>query len=504
MPFLLLLILTVACLPGKWPEAPAWLGPGGCLLFTWAGTALLVGLAGVMARFLCRRLIRDPGERPAVLRRYGSLRYYHLLGLLTFYLTALYSLGWTDTVRRHLFDRSEFPGVELLILAPFLLGLVLSWALFYDVEQTVRGNTRSGDGRSFPSRWSFVGVQTRFNLILVCPPLLLMIVQQLIVGVFPDLGRDWIFPALSVGLLVALFLGIPWILRLWLGLKPLPEGPLRDRLLAAARRLNFRCRDILLWNTRHGVANAMVTGLLPSLRYVVVTDRLLTDLTPDEIEAVFGHEVGHVKHHHLLFYFVFLLLSMVAVAGVWEAGAELLSQGGVQEALQSWLPGVTDWVDADEVVAVLPLLTALGAYIFLVFGFLSRRCERQADIYGCRAVSCGRAGCFGHGGGAVPAPLARGLCPTGIRIFVEALEKVARVNGISRDRPGWLSSWQHSTIALRVEFLQRMSTEPGLEAHFQRRVGLVKWGLFLGLGATFATVTLVLGVEGVWKLLRTL
>ena len=102
-------------------------------------------------------------------------------------------------------------------------------------------------------------------------------------------------------------------------------------------------------------------------------------------------------------------------------------------------------------------------------------CERQADIYGCRIVSCA--------------------------VFITALEKVAWLNGISRDKPGWLSSWQHSTIALRVEFLEQMSADPGLEPRFQRRVGLVKWGLVLGLGVGLATCMLVLGPAGVWAIL---
>src|SRR5262249_27972015 len=127
-------------------------------------------------------------------------------------------------------------------------------------------------------------------------------------------------------------------------------------------------------------------------------------------------------------------------------------------------------------LAVLPVVGSLGAYVFLVFGFLSRRCERQADIYGCRAVSCQTPGCAGH----APEALAeggRGLCAAGIFTFTQALEKVALLNGISRDRPGFLQSWQHSTIARRVSFLHTLVTDPRAERRFQRRVFLVKCGL---------------------------
>src|SRR5262249_18993727 len=127
------------------------------------------------------------------------------------------------------------------------------------------------------------------------------------------------------------------------------------------------------------------------------------------------------------------------------------------------------------------------------FGFLSRRCERQADIYGCRAVSCGRSDCTGHD----EAVAGRGsgvLCPTGIQSFISALEKVAYLNGISRERPGWLQSWQHSTIARRVDFLERVIYDPKVEPQFQRRVTMVKWGLLLGL----VTILVALGTTTGW------
>jgi STE24 endopeptidase len=127
-------------------------------------------------------------------------------------------------------------------------------------------------------------------------------------------------------------------------------------------------------------------------------------------------------------------------------------------------------------------------YIVFVFGFISRRCERQADIYGCRAVSCGQPYCQEHEASTDLGAGGHNLCPTGIRTFIRALEKVADLNGISRDRPGFLQSWQHSTIARRVAFLQTMIADPAIEPAFQRRIAVVKWGLFAVLGVLLAVV----------------
>src|SRR5262249_11841214 len=160
---------------------------------------------------------------------------------------------------------------------------------------------------------------------------LLTLVQQTVVWFFPALNDDLLTPLFAAALLVALFVCIPWLLRLLLGLKPLPPGGLRDRLLATARRLKFRCSDILACDTPPTTANAMVTGPLPWLRYVVLTDRLITEMTPEEVEAVFGHEVGHIKHHHLLFYFGFLLASLVVVAGAFNGLTRLLNQDAVRQ-----------------------------------------------------------------------------------------------------------------------------------------------------------------------------
>src|SRR5262249_13913583 len=102
-------------------------------------------------------------------------------------------------------------------------------------------------------------------------------------------------------------------------------------------------------------------------------------------------------------------------------------------------------------------LSILAAYTLLVFGFLSRRCERQADLYGASTVSTDA--------------------------FINALEKVAAINGIPRDRAGnWLLSWQHPTIAQRVEFLQAMRDNPARVPSFHLSIFLLRWCFFLALG----------------------
>jgi Zn-dependent protease with chaperone function len=502
MPFLLLLFLPLACLPENW-DPPLWPHSANqpaavSAALTWLIVALVLAFARGIVTITAVSPATDFARREYLLRRYSRLRTYHIFILIGAHTVALYLLGWGWTVQE-LCGRGhqELPGAEVLLLAPFLTGLVLSWVIFYDAERSLHDAAGTDDPEPFWSRGAYVAFHVRQNLALVFAPLMLLILMKGLGRVVPK-GQeaDTFTTVAAIALAVAVFVGFPWVLRLVLGLQPLPPGELRDRLECAARRVHFRCGDILVWDTRGGMANAMVAGIVPWVRYVILTDRLMSELTPDEVEAVFGHEIGHVKHHHMLYYVGFVLGSLLLVFVVFELLANLLASYHVP------LVKLEDNLTPQQ---ALVLVTMLGAYLFTVFGFLSRRCERQADVYGCRAVSCGRPDCGGHEVPAEPAPRRRtrttwrslladarrsvrplegtSLCPTGIRTFIEALEKVARLNGISRDKPGWLSSWQHSTIARRVDFLQDVLRNPALERRFQWRVTFVKLGLLLGMGA---------------------
>lgn len=485
MPFLMLLLLTPACLQDSWPRPGFWIDtPLRATVLTWVGVAGMVGLAAMISWWVRHRMRFTPELRDDLLQRYAAWRIYYTIGLYALFGISLYLVGWGWAVQHLLAPRSSLPpGSEVLILAPLLCNLLLSWLFFYDAETALHGVRRT----SRWSRWEYLLYQIRHNLALVFIPVFLLMLTKSVMFLFEGTDKSLrLAPTLGVVILaLAVLTTMPWILRLVLGLKPLPAGPLRDRLMAASWRLRFRCSDILLWETRGTVANALVAGIVPIPRYVVLTDRLISELSIEEVEAVFGHEVGHVKHRHMLYYFGFLIASMAVVY--------VLAVVFLQPYLDAW-----PTFRSREDLAVLLLVAALGTYIFVVFGFLSRRCERQADLFGCKAVSCHDPACEGHDSATLSACEGERLCPTGIRTFISALEKVAVLNGISRDRPGWLQSWQHSTIARRVEFLQRVLEDPSLERRFQFRVGLVKWGILLSLG----TLIVFLGIRYGWMFVR--
>jgi STE24 endopeptidase len=495
MVFLILIYLVLVALPLPWGEPLLGGGLVTSLTATGTLTALPIVAAVVAAHRTRRQLLAAPYNRDEILHGYARTRTRYVLCLMAAHGLALTVFGWGWSVRQlcGADQMSALPfGAELLIMAPFLVALVLSWAAFYPVERTAVEVSAAGFDHAAPygGRWSYVVFLTRQHLAFILVPLGLFVTQQGIARRFPQWFEGAGFQVVIFGLAALALVLAPWFLRVMFRTERLPAGLMRERLEAAARRLRLRYSDILLWNTYGGVANAMVAGPLPWVRYVFLSDRLLDTMPPDEVEAVFGHEAGHVRHGHFLYYLLFILMSLLALGSLWEIGLNLTFKNVPETELQAsgWKP----WLAVPQVALV-------GAYVFVAFGFLSRRCERQADLFGCRTVSCTDPLCAGHTAETALAPHGHGLCPTGIRTFIRALDRVAAVNGISRGKPGWLQSWLHSTIAHRVTFLEQVIADRSLAVRFQRRVALVKWGLIAGLAAVLVGVV----VSGFWDSLWT-
>ena len=398
------------------------------------------------------------------------------LGLAVFVAT-LTLLDWTRVVDLGLGLRRVPLIEEIAVLAPYLLGQGLAWAGLYRAERAIRPDyTDRGKARDLLRR----GRQTA-GLIL---PVAIMVV----------LGRDFLRDgsdedpttsfAIMCGLAVLVFMLAPAFVRMAFPLRPLPPGDLRDRLERLSRRLGFRCTDILVWDTDKTVINAGVTGAIPQFRYVLLTDALIESLDAAEIEAVFGHEVGHVAHRHLPYFALFFLGS----AGLLTLATSALDRFvDVDRFLDRMLPSGA----AGGVIKAAIVLVVLGAYFFVAFGAISRRLERQADLYGTRAVSCGSPECPPHFDPNLPEspelPI-RAVCAKGVRIFADALSDVAQMNGVSIDK----GSWRHGTIARRITFLESLAAQPGAEQRFDRSTAWLMWTLMIGLSVGCAAAAVVL------------
>ncbi len=435
---------------------------------------LLVGLlAFAIGRGVAWGVDRRGSTSPGARRRYGWLvRLVDGLILLSF-AVAIHEGRWPAAVRAAFGGGDPILVDDALVLAPFLLSLVAAWWGLYPGERALRpGRTRGGLRR-------YLILSARQSLGLVLPVALAFdLGQDLLQRAWPGADRE---PLVQVALIAGMGTGIlllaPALVRLTFPSQSLPAGPLRDRLERLARRCRFRCTDILVWDTGGTLVNAGVTGALPWFRYVLMTDAMVDLLDEREVEAVFGHEIGHVAHRHLPFFGLFFLGSLAVLALVADAVATHLGAGS------KLLAGLTDPTAVQLAQGGVALLGVL-AYFLVVFGFLSRRFERQADVFGCRAVSCGRPGCPPHAdrGARADAPArdrhrdadtSDELCPVGIRIFANALSNVADLNGMAPKA----RSWRHGSIRRRIAFLEGLEGRPEAERRFQSRIVALRHGL---------------------------
>lgn len=247
---------------------------------------------------------------------------------------------------------------------------------------------------------------------------------------------------LILGVLFCVLLTVPFVMRLALRAKPLPDGPLRRRLEAYAKRIGLGYRDIVVWPTRGDVLNAAVIGAFPRFRYVLITDALISTLGEDEVEAVFAHEAGHAKRGHILMFFgftaVFMLLGFVpAIANV--VGAAL-----------SPLP------------PLLRFVVMVVVWSGVVFGWVSRRFEQEADVFGIETL-----------------PLSTPDADPAQHPFARAMQRIGDEVGAIEEVTGW----RHFSIADRVKFVRLYLTDASVRRQYRRSIFWLRTTLLCVIGA---------------------
>lgn len=459
---LILAVLAALTISDSGPRGPV-SAAAARLAVVGVAVALVAVFALAASKLIARRLRADFGRHELLLRRFRRLRNLHR-GLWLATTAGIFGgLQWGRLVRFNWSLDRTFLVDEVLILAPVLLPLVLSWAAFYDVDRAVCVGVagRLPPRGHFSSRGRYVAFQTRLHLgMLLLPVLGLLAVRDAFEALQPGLLQDGYQLAVFLPTMAALCLFFPLLLRHVWQTRPLPAGPLRSRLEEAARRWGFGARDILVWDTGGMVVNAAVAGFMRPLRYVFLSDALLQRLEDEEIEMVFGHDVGHVRHRHL----PLRVLTVVAPLSLWLLLQDVFPTATGQ--LQAWVETDTPGLGVPLAVAG---LGALAVYLLLVFGSFSRLLEHQADLFGCTAKGS-------------QARRSR------VETFTSALEKLAAGSGAGPRHGGW----QHASIARRIELLNLLSHDTKRELHFRRRIRLLS-GLLVGVVVSPVLYRLLLG-----------
>jgi len=184
----------------------------------------------------------------------------------------------------------------------------------------------------------------------------------------------WLWGAISTTVLLLILMAlVPIVLMpLFYKFEPIPEGELKDRLFALADRIGTHVQGIYIWHLgeKTSKSNAAVTGW-GRTRRIIISDTLIESSTPQEIEVVMAHELGH---HVKKDVWKMMVVQTVLV---------FISFFVIDLALDTWidsleLRGVSD-------IAGLPLVITVSVVVSLIAlpiaNWLSRKVETAADNY---------------------------------------------------------------------------------------------------------------------------
>lgn len=221
--------------------------------------------------------------------------------------------------------------------------------------------------------------------------------------------------ALFMGLFIVLAQLAPIVLfPIFYKFEPLENEDLRRRLVVLSERAGTRVRGVYRWklSEKSKKANAALTGL-GATRRIILADTLLDNYSPDEIEAVLAHELGHHVHRHILK--SIFVQAAITLFGFWAANWALH-----YAVDQHMFEELSDFANLPllalvSVVLSFLLMPALNAY--------SRFNERQADRYAFESIAS-------------------------VEPFISSMNKLAEQNLAERTPSKWVEWFFHSHPAI--------------------------------------------------------
>jgi len=303
------------------------------------------------------------------------------LGLLATAIDAALLIGWTllgglDALN-HLLLGLLGPGLvqQVALVGAFaliggLLGIPMSWYSSFRLEE------RFGFNKMSLGLWLADGLKGTLLGALIGLPLV-----ALLLWLMGAAGSGWWLWAWGVWMgfnLLALLLYPTLIAPLFNKFQPLTDESLKTRVNALMARCGFSAQGLFVMDgsKRSAHANAYFTGFGAAKR-VVFFDTLLQQLTPDEIDAVLAHELGHYRRRHIAQRIVLLFgLSFVGFALLGWAASQAWFYAGL---------GVTPSMQApNDALALILFLLVVPLFTFFLsplMAQLSRRHEFEADAF---------------------------------------------------------------------------------------------------------------------------
>jgi STE24 endopeptidase len=344
-------------------------------------------------------------------RRYNRIRRWlgitdFLVGLV--FLVVLLATRWSDSLR-DLAYRIGFQNYSLSLFIYVVLLLAISKALGIGLDYYGLRLERSFklSNQKFGSwLWDEVkGFLVGLVLGSIVVELLYFTIRQ-----WPQ--NWWMLAWVSfIGLFILLAQLAPVVLfPIFYKFEPLDDEDLKRRLIMLSQRAGTHVRGVYRWrlSEKSKKANAALTGL-GNTRRIILADTLLDHYTPDEIEAVLAHELGHHVHRHILK--SIFVQAVITFVGFWAANWAL--HYAVDHHMFEELSDFANLPLLALVSVVLSflLMPALNAY--------SRFNERQADRYAFESIAS-------------------------VEPFVSSMNKLAEQNLAERTPSKWVEWFFHS------------------------------------------------------------
>lgn len=316
----------------------------------------------------------DP-ERQKQAKEYARIR--RRLWLVDTAFSAIYALawlffGWSISVREWLiaFTTNEWLLVALYIAVFGGIFSVLTLPLGYYSGFVLPH--RFGQSNQSLKDW----IIDRIKGLAIGAPLGLIMLELLYLALRLTGDLWWLYAAGGLLLFNVLLSNLAPVLIMPLFNKYVPLGDehkdLEERLLNLAERANTKVKGVFKFDMskRTKAANAALTGM-GNTRRIILGDTLINEFTPDEIETVLAHELGHHVHKDI----PFLIIS-----------GTLLTTIGLFIASQALNYAVTffSFTSVADIAAFPALSLILGAYGLLtqpLENYLSRWRENMADDY---------------------------------------------------------------------------------------------------------------------------
>ncbi len=298
------------------------------------------------------------------------------------YIIAWLVFGWSEALKQWL---ARYISNEwLLVLAyviviggiMYLINLPLSFYEGYVLPHRFELSTQKLSG--------WVSDQIKGMLLGGVLGMIVLEIIYAILRAFPSLWWLWAAAILLIFNVILANLAPTILMPLFNKFVPLGDehAELAERLMSLAKRSGTYVRGVFKFDMskRTRQANAGLTGL-GNTRRIVIGDTLLTEFTPDEIETVMAHELGHQVNKDIPMGILFG--SLITLVGLYLASLGL-----------NWGVGFFRFSSSADIAAFPLFVTVVGLFGLVTMPLensFSRWRESRADEFALQLTHNGKA-----------------------------------------------------------------------------------------------------------------